>query len=111
MLDPNGNILKFSQNNQLLSRFRFLFIQFGLYLIIFLKAVGEIYDPETSENEMYILAHNKGFRGKFSTEKSSLTIIEKEIITITIYLVIWILKTQTYVILKTAYSTQSITRA
>jgi hypothetical protein len=109
-LDPNGNILKFSQTNQLISRFRFLFINFGIYLTIFLRAIGEIYDPETSKSETYVLNHSEGFRGKFSSEKPYFTVVDKETVTITIYIITWILKTQTYVILNMAKYSQKITR-
>ena len=108
--DPSGNILKFSQMLKLLSRFRFLFIQFGVLLTLFFKASAIKYDPESTRSERYFLDHSKGYYGKFSNEKASLDILEKEMVNIVIYIVAWILKSQTYIILKTAQNTNSITR-
>ena len=109
--DPSGHVLKFSQMIKILSRFRFLLIQFGLLLGIFFKASAIKYDPESIQSERYLLDHNQGYQGKFSLEKASLTIFEKEMISVVIYLVTWILKSQTYVILNIANDTLKITRS
>ena len=109
-LDPTGSFLKFSQMNKLISRFRFLKIEFGILLTKFFQSSADKYDPESTLGEKYILEHTKGFLGKFNEEKVSLTIFEKEWINVMIYITAWILKSQTFVILIISSDTQQITR-
>jgi hypothetical protein len=100
--EPSGNLLKFSQMNKLLSRYRFLLMQFGVLLNIFFRTSAIKYDPESSKSELYILEHAKGYYGKFSREKVSLTIFDSKMINSLIYSLAWILKAISFVILRKA---------
>ena len=109
-MDPSGHLLKFSQMNKLFSRFRFLFIQFGVLMNAFFDESAKKYDPQSIHSKKYIMEHSDGYRGKFNTEKAALTIFENSIINVIIYAVAWILKFQSYIILNISSSTQRITR-
>ena len=109
-IDPSLNSLKFSQMKKLLSRYRFLNINFGELLDIIFKKSGEKYDPKSSLGDRHINSHGKGFKAKFTREKISLTIFEKDIVSILIYIIAWMLKFEAFIMLNIMNYTKKITR-
>jgi hypothetical protein len=109
-IDPSLNSLKFSQMKKLLSRYRFLNINFGELLDIIFKINGEKYDPKSSLGDRHINSHSKGFKAKFTREKISLTIFEKDIVSILIYIIAWMLKFEAFIMLIIMNHTKKITR-
>jgi hypothetical protein len=91
--------------NKLLSRFRFLSVKYGDLLETLFKTSAKKHDPQSSESDLYNLQHTDGYIGKFSDEKSRLTIFDKNIPNISIYCVLWILKIISFFVLWKAKKT------
>ena len=95
---------------KILSRYRFVFIQFGLLLNIFFKFSAKKYDPESIHSDFYVLEHSDGSNGKFGLEKSALTIFEYNLVNVLVYSSAWVLKLICYYVMREARKTGNITK-
>jgi hypothetical protein len=108
--DPSGSLMKFSQMNKLLSRFRLLNINFGQLLSAYFQFSAQKFDPPTEESSQWVYDHSDGYYGKFSSGRVALDIFEYKIINVIIFLVSWTIKLISTTFLKEANRTGKITK-
>jgi hypothetical protein len=100
--DPSGHIMKFSQMNKLLSRFRFLNINFGLLLTGYFEFSAKKFDPPSNKSNQWIRNHSDSFYGKFNMGNVALDLFEYKIINVIIFMTSWTLKIFATAMLKEA---------
>lgn len=60
--------MKLAMMGKIFSRFRFLDVNYGLFLDSYFDAAGESHDPPSKE-EQFLVEHNKQYYGKLTTKK------------------------------------------
>lgn len=108
--DPSGHLMKFSQMNKLLTRFRFLNINFGVLLSAYFKYSANKFDPPSKKSPNWIRDHSDGYYGKFSSENVAIDLFEYKIVNIIIFLISWSVKIFATGILKKANRSGKITK-
>jgi len=106
--DPSGSLMKFSQMNKLLSRFRFLNINFGVLLTSYFEVSASKFDPPSKNSPDWVRDHSDGYRAKFNIGSVALDIFEYKIVNVILFLVSWTLKSIGYMILREASNTMKI---
>jgi hypothetical protein len=109
-IDSSGHMMKFSQMNKLLCRFRLFEVDFGQLLNIFFEENAKKLDPRSPQSIRFIEEHTNGYRGKFTTQKAPLVTFDTQMISVLLYMIAWVIKFESFVILHLARTHNWITR-
>lgn len=108
--DPSGSLIKFSQMNKLISRLRFINVQYGVYLDSYFGMTAKKYDPPSPKGLNHIYLHSDGYIGKFTSAAVSLDIFEVKLFNVILYLLSWAFKLYCLNILFLACEIKKISR-